>query len=113
MSMRIILVSSAATLALVTACASSKSGNTAAGGHQSSATGSGTITSNSGRLIGPDGHTLYVNTVDTTSKITCTDQCASLWPPVTGTQKAGAGVDASKIGTATRPDGTKQLTYAG
>jgi predicted lipoprotein with Yx(FWY)xxD motif len=66
-----------------------------------------------GALTGADGRTLYANTVDTISKITCVGACAALWPPVAGPATAGSGVEASKLGTADRPDGTKQATYNG
>jgi hypothetical protein len=38
-----------------------------------------------------------------------------VWPPLTttGAPKASAGVDASKLGTISRSDGTKQVTYSG
>jgi predicted lipoprotein with Yx(FWY)xxD motif len=111
MQMRVILGVAAATLALVTACSSSKSSNTSAG---SGASGGGvTISASSGVLTGPDGHALYANTVDTVAKISCTGTCAKEWPPVTGSPVAGAGVDAAQLGTATRPDGAKQVTYDG
>jgi predicted lipoprotein with Yx(FWY)xxD motif len=112
MSIRILIATSAAALAAMTACSSSKSNNTSAGG-QTSAGGSVTISAKGSTLTGPDGHTLYANTVDTASNIQCTGECASEWPPVTGTPAAGAGVDSSKLGTATRPDGKMQVTYDG
>ena len=133
MTTRVLLFSGAAVLALVTACSSSGgSGGSGGGGGSSQPAGAPpasqpaasqpaskpaaaavTISMNGSTLTGPDGHTLYTNTVDTATKITCVGACASTWPPVTGTAKAGSGVDAAKLGTATRPDGTKQVTLAG
>jgi predicted lipoprotein with Yx(FWY)xxD motif len=44
-----------------------------------------------------------------------TDDCLSRWPPLGGREfpTAGDGVDASLIGSFTRPDGKKQATYNG
>jgi hypothetical protein len=46
---------------------------------------------------------------------TCSTACTTAWPPltVTGAAKAGSGVTAGDLGTITRSDGTKQVTYAG
>jgi predicted lipoprotein with Yx(FWY)xxD motif len=122
---RVLLLSGAAVMAVVTACSSSSSGGGggygAGGGGGSSQAASSpakaaaavTISMNGSALTGPNGHTLYMNTVDTVSDIKCVGACASEWPPVTGTPKAGAGVDGTKLGTATRPDGTKQVTLDG
>lgn len=122
MSKRILLAVGAAVLALVTACSSSNGG----GGGSSSLPASTppassappvaagvTISQQDGVLTGADGRTLYANTVDTLTKITCVAACAALWPPVAGPATAGPGVDAAKVGTTVRPDGTKQATYDG
>ena len=124
MATRVLLFSGAAVLALVTACSSS--GGSGGGGSSQPAgappasqpaskpaAGVVTISMNGSTLTGPDGHTLYTNTVDTATKITCVGACASTWPPVTGSAKAGSGVAAAKLGTVTRPDGTKQVTLDG
>lgn len=126
MSTRIIVASGAAVLLLVSACASSKSTTSAGGGGGSTApasasasasasaqAGAVTISMTGPTLTGADRKTLYTNTVDTMTKISCTGECATEWPPVTGTAKPGAGLEASKFGTATRPDGTKQVTFDG
>lgn len=52
------------------------------------------------------------------TKTPCTGLCTQIWPEVTlakGVKKAtaGAGVIASKLGVVTRPNGTRQVTYAG
>jgi predicted lipoprotein with Yx(FWY)xxD motif len=66
-----------------------------------------------GHLVGPGGRTLYYNTVDSTTKITCVGRCATEWPPLTGTPRAGAGLSATSFGTAARPDGRQQVTFDG
>jgi predicted lipoprotein with Yx(FWY)xxD motif len=45
----------------------------------------------------------------------CFSLCAQVWPPLltSGSPQGGPGVDQSRIGTITRPDGTKQVTYKG
>jgi predicted lipoprotein with Yx(FWY)xxD motif len=70
-------------------------------------------------LVGPDGKTLYTFTNDQQGdgKSTCNGDCATNWPPLVAeggaTPTAGDGVDAAKFGTATRDDGSVQITYDG
>ncbi|MCV2395257.1 hypothetical protein OEB99_13140 [Actinotalea sp. M2MS4P-6] len=67
-------------------------------------------------LVDQSGLTLYTFDSDTQgSPSTCYDGCASAWPPLLtdGTPTAGDGVDAAKLGTADRTDGTVQVTYDG
>ncbi len=106
------IIGTAAVAALASACSSSGG----SGGGSQAAGGSGstiTITVHNNRLTAPNGHTLYYNSVDTATKITCTGACTAEWPPLTGTPKAGNGVKQSALATATRSDGSKQITYNG
>jgi predicted lipoprotein with Yx(FWY)xxD motif len=68
-------------------------------------------------LVTASGMTLYHYTPDKHGLIKCAGACAKFWPPllVSGKAKpkAGAGANAAKLSTATRPDGTTQVTYAG
>jgi predicted lipoprotein with Yx(FWY)xxD motif len=66
-------------------------------------------------LVDAKGMTLYLFTKDTPSTSVCYDKCAVAWPPLltTGAPVAGEGVDASKLGTTTRKDGSVQVTYNG
>jgi predicted lipoprotein with Yx(FWY)xxD motif len=66
-------------------------------------------------LVGSDGRTLYLFQADKNGTSACSGACAAAWPPdiVTGTPQAGSGVSQSQLGTITRSDGTKQLTYNG
>jgi predicted lipoprotein with Yx(FWY)xxD motif len=66
-------------------------------------------------LTDSQGRTIYMFAKDTGSTSTCSGGCAAEWPPVTtsGKPTAGNGLTASMIGTTTRSDGTKQVTYNG
>jgi predicted lipoprotein with Yx(FWY)xxD motif len=66
-------------------------------------------------LVNANGRTLYLFEKDKGDKSTCSGACASAWPPLTTTAKPkpAAGVDAAMLGTSTRPDGTKEVTYNG
>ena len=66
-------------------------------------------------LVDDKGMTLYLFTKDTPNTTVCYDKCATAWPPLltTGSPVAGEGVDASKLGTTNRTDGTVQVTYNG
>jgi predicted lipoprotein with Yx(FWY)xxD motif len=85
----------------------------------SAAAGEGTIaltTSALGEIVvDAEGKTLYAFTPDTDGVSTCYDDCATSWPPLladgTAAPTAGAGLDASKLTTVDRTDGTKQVKY--
>ncbi|MDX6230716.1 MAG: hypothetical protein QOI76_4106 [Frankiales bacterium] len=66
-------------------------------------------------LVGGSGRALYLWIPDTKTKSTCSGACAGAWPPLTvnGAPTAGTGATASDLGTISRSDGTKQVTYAG
>ena len=66
-------------------------------------------------LVGSNGRTLYLFQADKNGASACTGACAAAWPPdtVTGTPQAGSGVSPALLGTITRPDGTRQVTYNG
>ena len=66
-------------------------------------------------LVDGRGRTLYAFTKDTEgAPSACTAGCATAWPPVVAeTPTAGAGLDPSKISLVARPDGGKQVAYAG
>lgn len=68
-------------------------------------------------VAGPlgNGRTVYHLTSDSTTKSTCSGDCANTWPPLvtTGKPRAGAGTSAGLIGTLVRGNGTRQVTYNG
>ena len=85
-----------------------------------SASGGGTVittaTSSAGTfLTNGSGRAVYLWVKDTGDASMCTGACAGAWPPVTatGTVTAAGSAKASDLGTITRSDGTKQVTYDG
>ena len=64
-------------------------------------------------LVDAEGRTLYLFEADSGTTSSCTGGCETAWPPltVTGAPVAGTGLDATKLGTAKRPDGSDQVTY--
>ena len=103
---------------VVAGCTSSGAGAIPTGGAASSAAGVivGAASSPSFGMVltGPNGMTLYTHAGDSATSSTCTDSCATAWPPLqaTGQPMAGAGVT-GQLGILTRPDGTTQVTYGG
>jgi predicted lipoprotein with Yx(FWY)xxD motif len=61
------------------------------------------------------GRALYLWVPDTSMASKCSGACANAWPPLTakGAPTAGPGATAGELGTISRSDGTKQVTYAG
>ncbi|MFI6286036.1 hypothetical protein ACIBCM_14965 [Streptomyces sp. NPDC051018] len=67
-------------------------------------------------LVDGNGRTLYLFEADTSTRSTCTGDCAKQWPPMTAADASpspGAGVTNSLLGTTDRADGTRQVTYNG
>ncbi len=66
-------------------------------------------------LVNSNGRTLYLFKADVGMQSACAGACATAWPPLLATGKAttGAGLTASKLGTITRSDGKRQVTYNG
>jgi predicted lipoprotein with Yx(FWY)xxD motif len=66
-------------------------------------------------LTNGSGRAVYLWVKDTGAMSNCNGACAGAWPPVTTTATAHAAgsAKASDIGTITRSDGTKQVTYDG
>jgi predicted lipoprotein with Yx(FWY)xxD motif len=110
----------AAIAALVVAGCGGGSGDQATAASAAPAGGSKTINvSDNGDLgeilVDSKGRTLYLFAKDTGPMSTCSGACSIDWPPVTTTGKptAGGGLTASLVGTTTRSDGKKQVTYNG
>ncbi len=66
-------------------------------------------------LTGVSGRALYLWNGDKGGTSACAGACAKAWPPLLtqGTPSAASGVTAADLGTITRSDGTKQVTYMG
>jgi predicted lipoprotein with Yx(FWY)xxD motif len=84
----------------------------------SAATGTRIVTGRSayGRMLfNARRQAIYVFERDSRNRSRCYGECARLWPPVytTGKPRAGSGVRASLLGTITRRNGRRQVTYAG
>lgn len=64
---------------------------------------------------GPKRLTVYLFEGDHGSTSACTGTCAQVWPPVTtaAAATAGGGAITADLGTITRSDDTKQVTYKG
>jgi predicted lipoprotein with Yx(FWY)xxD motif len=58
---------------------------------------------------------VYLFEADKGGSSACSGACASAWPPVTtaAAPSGGAGAVAADLGTITRTDGTRQVTYKG
>jgi len=70
----------------------------------------------SAHLTTAQGMAVYLFAPDKGGKSSCYGGCASVWPPVKAGTKLAAStgaVKASLLGTTTRTDGSKQLTYGG
>jgi predicted lipoprotein with Yx(FWY)xxD motif len=107
---------------LATACGSGNSSTTgAAAGASPASTAPGatvieTASSSAGTfLTSGSGRAVYLWTKDAGGKSDCSGACAAAWPPVTAAGKvtASGGAKASDLGTITRSDGTRQVTYDG
>jgi predicted lipoprotein with Yx(FWY)xxD motif len=61
------------------------------------------------------GYVLYAFSRDVKWKSNCYGRCAARWPVyfAKGTLRAGSGLKQALLGTTRRPDGRRQVTYAG
>lgn len=64
-------------------------------------------------VVDGDGNTLYLFVPDGRGASVCNGDCANAWPPLIGDVVAGAGLDASLLGSAARDDGSEQVTLNG
>jgi len=75
-----------------------------------------TATTSAGSVLTDgSGRAVYLWVKDSGSTSACSGACTGAWPPVTttGAVTASGGASASDLGTITRSDGTKQVTYDG
>ena len=101
---------------------SSSSSTGAQAGASASASASGSamvITTKAGSagtfLTNGSGRTVYLWAKDGMGSSACSGACTALWPPVTtgGSPTVSGSAKASDLGTITRSDGAKQVTYDG
>jgi len=89
----------------------------AGAGATSSTPSGGTVVLKTGKvgsvtvLTNATGSTVYTFAADSPGKSNCYGDCASYWPPVTGSPSA-PGIPGT-FGTTTRTDGKKQVTWNG
>ena len=102
------------------AAGSTTAGSASAGTPASSGSAAATvIESHAGSagafLTNSSGRAVYLWAADSMNKSTCSGACAGAWPPVTATGHVTAadGAKAADLGTITRSDGSKQVTYDG
>jgi predicted lipoprotein with Yx(FWY)xxD motif len=91
-------------------------GNTPSASAQAAATVIKTTSGSAGAfLTSGSGRAIYLWDKDTMNTSMCSGACAGAWPPVTanGSVSASGSVTAKDLGTITRSDGTKQVTYNG
>ena len=105
---------------VLAACGSSSSSSTTSSAPASSSPRPASVvstrtTSLGTFLVDAKGRALYLWDADHGRKSTCSGACAQAWPPLTtaGTPKASGAAKASLLGTTTRPDGSREVTYAG
>ena len=74
-----------------------------------------TASSSAGTFLTDGGRAVYLWVKDSSGMSACSGACAGAWPPVTtsGAVTASGAAKASDLGTITRSDGTKQVTYDG
>ncbi|MBV9450272.1 MAG: hypothetical protein JO345_30725 [Streptosporangiaceae bacterium] len=100
---------------------STAASSSAASGSSSAASGSTlALKTESGSpgiwLTNSSGRALYAYTKDKGSTSVCYNACATAWPPLLATGPvtiSGKYTVPSDLGTTTRTDGTKQVTYGG
>lgn len=68
-------------------------------------------------LVNSSGRALYIFAPDKAKKVTCTGECAKIWPPLmlpSGAKPSGAGgVNGSLLGSDPNPSGGRVVTYKG
>jgi predicted lipoprotein with Yx(FWY)xxD motif len=114
------LLLGAATIGSVASAASGPSGATAVSGPSAAGARSGAlvkvVSSRYGRVVADShGEAVYLFTKDGRGASRCQADCAKAWPPflTRGAPRAGNGIVASGLGTRSRPDGARQVTYKG
>jgi predicted lipoprotein with Yx(FWY)xxD motif len=116
-------IATVAALAIgVAACGSSSSNSSSDPATSNTSAGGATVATKSiagtGKvLVGSDGMALYTNDMDSAGKIACDAGCTGFWTPLAapsgGKPTSSDAAVQAKLGTATRPDGSSQVTFGG
>lgn len=120
------LTAAGATLALA-ACGSSSGPTSSAGSSASNAAATSaspstrqgaviaTSSGSQGTFLTASGRALYLWVADPRGQSACSGACAQVWPPLLtkGTPMVSGNASSGDVGTITRSDGTKQVTYKG
>jgi predicted lipoprotein with Yx(FWY)xxD motif len=64
-------------------------------------------------LVDSNGQALYANDQEKNGNVLCKGACLSFWTPLTATGAPRGSSLSGKLGTVSRPDGGKQVTYNG
>jgi predicted lipoprotein with Yx(FWY)xxD motif len=66
-------------------------------------------------LVDSSGQALYTSNLEGSGHVVCTGACTSFWQPLTTGETAPSASSSlpGKLGIVTRPDGTRQVSYAG
>jgi predicted lipoprotein with Yx(FWY)xxD motif len=112
--------SSSSSSTAASAPASTPTQSTAASTSTAAATPGVTVATKHSKLgtilaAGPKHLTVYLFEADKGTSSTCNGDCAKDWPPVTtdGAPAVSGSAVSADLGTTTRKDGTKQVTYKG
>ena len=112
-------VAVAAPALLLAACGGGSTYSSSSGSGSTSGSGAAQVATHgsgaSGYLTDGSGRSVYLFASDHGGMSTCNGACVSAWPPLTtkGAPMASSSAKASMIGTISRSDGSKQVTYAG
>lgn len=105
---------------LLAACGSSSSSTTASTAASAPAATAAIVRTASNAtlhgtvLVNAQGLTLYHLSGEGAGKWICTSSgCTGVWHPVAASSAAPTAAGVTSLGTVTRPDGTRQLTYKG
>jgi predicted lipoprotein with Yx(FWY)xxD motif len=121
--------SSATTPGTTASAATPAASESAQGGYGAGSTTSSSASASGGQAVavsakqhklgtilaaGPKHRTVYLFEADKGSSSACTGACEAAWPPVkAGSATANGSARQADLGTITRPDGAKQVTYKG
>jgi predicted lipoprotein with Yx(FWY)xxD motif len=111
-----LLVATACTAWLLSACGSGTTSTTLSSAGAAPAVTIRTATGRDGTyLTDLSGRALYMWVGDTSDRSNCSADCAGAWPPlITGAApKASGGARGASLGTIRRADGRRQVTYHG